>query len=87
MTNGPLTVADLQKALASLPPETEIWMKWWGGFDRIDPEGPGFTFCPIEIYQRDGDTRLCIDDGEASHPDLKEHVTNLVDWIKEARTK
>jgi hypothetical protein len=87
MKARPLLVKDLIEVLSGLPPESEVWMKWWGGFDRIDLDGPDFTFCPIEIYQRDGVTRLCVDDGEASHIELQEHVTNLVDWIKEKSAK
>ena len=75
-----MTVADLITVLRKLPPKTEIWISWWGGEDAANIAALG-----LNVYRKDGVTKLYFDDKEATHPALEPYCVPILDVQQDIR--
>lgn len=72
-----VTVKDLIEHLQKLPEETIVYSMTWQGIEHLS------VFSPIfQVYQKDQDIKLFIDDREAFHLEDK-FCTNLFDFKSE----
>lgn len=53
--------------LQLLPKDALVYESRWSGIEPIDRTYLEPRMGPLLVYERDGDCRLFIDDGEASH--------------------
>ena len=62
-----ITVKDLIDSLLTLPSNTEVWLAWFGGEEPVEY----LSDIRFMVYRHNNITRLFMNDGEASHPDIE----------------
>lgn len=70
---SPMKISDLMAKLQKLPANAEVWCSTWCS-DRPLSEDDAVLL----VYEKDGETRLYFDDGEAQHPELDPYWKNLL---------
>lgn len=58
------TIKELIEILQSLPQDALVWESSWHSNEPMDVSD---KYMPLKVYEHDGEVRLYVDDGEATH--------------------